>query len=212
MKIGLVGDPHGKWEELLPYTMRIEEDPTWQLETLIVLGDAEASVNPGDMLNLTKDGTTVAIIEGNHDVDINYYSLPSKKMWGGEVGILDDKVVHLRRSQVYTLGSSKILAMGGALSEPQMLGYPISGEDIELAVNNVTRAKGVKYVVSHDAPLAALPSRFNNLEKVGKTSFKLDSLRKYIEFDAWFFGHYHDTWDKERYHALGKLDIKILEA
>lgn len=214
MKVCLVGDPHGDWNELLPYTIAVPEDPTWRVDVIIVLGDAQASIYAEDLLELTKHGTQIGIIEGNHDIDIDYYSLPIEKHWGGDVGILDTNIFHLRRSTVYTIGTKKFLTIGGAISEPSDTGYPIDFEDTERAIRVASNAGGVDYVLSHDGPLQALPKEYRYTGKkpfIGDTSSRLEIVARHIEFSQWFFGHYHESWKCKRFTALSKLDVFMLE-
>lgn len=210
MRVALCGDIHGQWSELEPYTQEVLGDE-WKVDLIIVLGDAEVTKNPRQLMDLTRNGTQVALIEGNHDIDVPLYTLPTKEMWGGLVGVLDDSVYHLRCGEVYTIGSDKFLALGGGLN-PDGTGYPIDSQSIDRIIHRCLD-NTFDFVLSHEAP-SSLACEIVQDTDCTSTSKALEVISSSVVTKNWYCGHYHVGWLRDtgsfRFVCLDKFDVEII--
>jgi len=108
--IYITGDLHGYWDKRETFIRGLSEN-----DILIVLGDFGWNWTP-DNLRLYKVRCTTLFVDGNHENFDVLNNLPTEQMFGGTVGVLKDRVYHLKRGEMYTIKGKKFFCFGGALS------------------------------------------------------------------------------------------------
>lgn len=164
---------------------------------------------------------TTLFVDGNHENFTRLYDYPVEKWNGGLVHKIRDSVLHLMRGEVFSINDKKIFAFGGASSHDVQDGIldmdeeekiyrlrkqgacfrirDFSWWDLELPTdkemqNGVNNLKNVNYkvdyVITHCCPsdIQALISRYYKTDKL--TDYLLE-INKKLDFQKWFFGHYH---------------------
>lgn len=151
---------------------------------------------------------TTLFVDGNHENFDLLDNLQEKDMFGGTVGIVSHKVLHLKRGQVYRINGQKILAMGGAHShdrfyrkwgESMWIQEEITDEDVQRAIKNLEAVMfDVDHVISHCAPpdwaLKSMPADRVAYYQPDHSEENLARLRDHsgLVFGKWWFGHYHE--------------------
>lgn len=136
---------------------------------------------------------------------------------------------HLQRGRVYRIDSRKVFTYGGASSVDKK--YRIPGiswwpeevptqEEFERGLQSIVdlKEKRVDFVISHAAPRQALgivqeglekefgSGRYTTtmLEEIHKSpvTFALTEFCTMVDFQKWFFGHYHFNHHNERFYGL----------
>jgi len=150
--------------------------------------------------------------------------LPKKEMFGGTVGVVADNIVHLRRGEIYEIEHKKFFVFGGASSIDKsnringMSWWPEelpSSAEIEHALNNLEKHQyTIDYIIAHTCP-QDIAERL--MQKYGLNTYDIDPTRKFLQhvcstanFDAFYCGHWHETWDTGKYHFLYENIIKII--
>lgn len=165
----------------------------------------------------------VLFVDGNHENFDRLDAYPAVEWHGGLVHRVTDKVYHLMRGQVFDLDGVRLLALGGARSVDRAWRtegkswWPqeMPGED-ELARTEAALdacGRRVDVVATHCAPTMVQYWLDRAFEPDRLTDF-LEYLRGTVEFDRWFFGHYHMDRDfadgfsalYERIVPLGSVD------
>lgn len=168
---------------------------------------------------------TTLFCDGNHDnFDLlNKYEIET--WYGGKVHRINNKLIHLMRGQVYEIEGIKLFSFGGAYSHDisdglieidnegkwkklvkkrDQLGLmqrvnhlewwkeevPSQREFEEALMNLKKHDYKVNIVVSHCGPSSIVKDY-----GIDSCTEYLEEIRKKIQFDKWYFGHYHT--DKE---------------
>ena len=179
----LIGDVHGKHEELI----KIASEAEYSLS----LGDI--GFNYSKLENLNPESHKM--IGGNHDNyskdDSGNYHLQTKHFLG-----------NYGEFEVPRFG--KIFFIRGGLSVDKHLRTPGRNwwEDEELKTSDLYKcvdeysSKKPWFVVSHECPSDLVPFFATNSSKVGNTSKTAQALQSMFEIHQpkyWFFGHHHKT-------------------
>ena len=164
--IYLVSDIHGDFSGLLKQILGYKKTLTEE-DILIVLGDMGIWEETLEALRLLCDSVPFKIlfIDGNHESFPLIHSFPKEEMWGGEVRRIAG-TYYLCRGEVFTLPCGdttvRIATLGGGTSRDRdqrtegLDWFPeeeIGDEDVERLVENVKRAEGIDFLLSH-APSA----------------------------------------------------------
>lgn len=155
---------------------------------------------------------TVLFVDGNHE-NFNYLNSYSVQEWnGGKVHIIEDKIIHLMRGQVYLIDGKRFFAFGGAFSIDRFyrtLGLTYFDEELpsqeeyeegwkNLQANNYE----VDYIISHTGPyelIAELGYECHN-ESLEQLRFFQEVADK-VNFKDWYFGHFHEDTDVDNFHC-----------
>ena len=238
MSILITGDTHHFEVERLSY--RHSKGLTKQLtkdDYVIITGDFGLIWDePGGIyykseqhwLNwLNEKPWTTLFVDGNHENHTRLSELETIEMFGADVGKVNDSVYHLRRGRVYEIDGKRILTMGGAASIdrdrrtegedwwPEELP---SHEEYDKCTESVILNPKVDYIVTHTAPLSEsnhlLLTSGKGLIDVDRSLERyLDYVKENVEFDKWFFGHYHiDMKFNDKYFALFRDIVNAEEA
>ena len=166
---------------------------------------------------LNDQSYTTLFVDGNHENTDLLSKYPIEEWNGGKVQFIQPSVIHLMRGQVYTIDDKKFFTMGGGTSIDRWRrkegvswwSQEIQQDDeLKEGIDNLDKNNWkVDYIVTHEAPnsihdLAIGPY---SEKKHDKLTCYLESLLPDLQFDKWYFGHYHrtDTFgDKSQFRLL----------
>ena len=223
--IYITGDTHG---DSVRFIENNREDASWtEGDVLIICGDFGFvfTGKAGENANLDYLETkpyTICFCDGNHENFPLLYSYPEETWCGGRVHRLRKNVLHLMRGEIFEIQGKRIFAMGGAYStdrEYRILGRSFwqeelpSLEECERAwVNLERRGLRVDLVVSHTAPAAALHAmgKFPDAHEADFQRFLRD-LYLNLDFDHWYFGHWHEDKKVNDLFTAVFLDVHTIK-
>lgn len=198
------------------------ENMTGLMEYLACAGEDDLLIILGDLMLQFQDteenrrftelfrsaDKPIAFLDGNHENYAYLQSFPEETWCGGRVHRISDKVVYLRRGNIYDICGKSFFVMGGCKSsakwKAQGLWYPgeePSAEELALAYENLAkRGNQVDYVLTH---------RYENDPARGVEEFEalsLMGLLKYIDdnvrFTHWYSGHWHEAGTPDARHTV----------
>lgn len=154
---------------------------------------------------LTKFDYTVLFIDGNHENFEILNSFPVEMWHGGKIHRISDNIIHLIRGQVFTIDNKTFFTFGGADSIDKYMRTEHlswwkeeipSEEEFEEAKNNLLEYNNkVDYIITHAINTRALTDRDSRLSvyrfKPTSINDMLEYFEQTVEYDSWFFGHYH---------------------
>ncbi len=199
-EIFITGDIHGNG-----FT-RLRNAEKLGCKILIVCGDFgyiwnDLKRNKYNLSIISKIGITILFLDGNHEnFDILEQYLISK-MFGGDVQMISQNIIHLLRGQVYTIGNKKIFVMGGANSTDKE--YMIENnswwnqevpnkEERERGILNLKEeGNKINIILTHTAPSNILKIMKNAGHRIDEYTDFLETINNRIEFEQWYFGHMH---------------------
>ena len=227
MSIYICGDTHG-WidsDKLFDNKNSLCEN-----DFLIIAGDAGfVWQNSKYEINLRKQlyklPYTILFVDGNHE---NFDLLNQYKVqnWnGGKVHKINDKLIHLMRSQIFEIEDKTIFTFGGAISidkekraefiswwRQEVPSFIEQWQAIE-KLNNC--GNKVDYVITHEMPFSSLmkmvdPSCRFMFENDVQKQF-LDDIKLILDYKHWYCGHHHtdETIVEDNLTVLYKDIIKI---
>ena len=147
----------------------------------------------------------IAILDGNHDNFAYLDSFPRENWNGGIVSRLSDKIVHLRRGNVYSIESMSFFVFGGCKSSPKWkeMGLWHDGEEpleeeISFAHENLKKCSyKVDYILTHKYESS------DNLGTVSPVLQKLTSaIEEKVEYKHWYAGHWHKNASLDSKHTF----------
>jgi len=149
---------------------------------------------------------------------------PIIEKFGGKVGQISKSIFHLKRGEIYSLGTKNIFAFGGAKSID--VEYRI--KDISWWEKEIPSLKEKEYglqnlknfnydidiVISHTCPAHVFDYVVNNKKKVTEVEEYLEKVMLLLEnykIDyQWYFGHFHrDVTVNNKFNCLYKSILKV---
>jgi DNA repair exonuclease SbcCD nuclease subunit len=196
------------------------------MDYVIIAGDFGA-VWDGDrsdkylQKNYNERNFTTLFVDGNHENFDLLNSYPVEMWNGGKIHRISDSIIHLMRGQVFTIGDKTFFTMGGALSIDKI--YRTEGlswwreeipsyKEMNEAFDNLLMYNNkVDYVLTHTC-ISELTSLLVNCGSIypDTTTKMLDSIHSKIEFDKWYFAHWHMEKDFGKYECLYNNIVKLL--
>lgn len=197
----VIGDRHGNFEELILFAIRLHltED-----DNLIVLGDMGLCWRK-DRQDLDKfisrwedkmlNPPFLYFIDGNHE---NFDLLKSFKD-----GVISPHIRWLKRGTIIYFEGKKCLCIGGAdsIDKFRRTKHLSWWEDEQITQEDIDscKAETYDYVFSHACPYSVFKEnalllgdpQFDGEEFDHISEEMLDRLKEKIEFNHWWFGHYH---------------------
>ena len=227
-RIFITGDTHGMidWEKI--NTTRFPEQKNLTKDDyLIILGDfggvwGDEGEDRYIIKTYEKRNFTTLFIDGNHENHDLLDSYPVEEWHGGKIHKISDSVFHLMRGQVFEIDGKTFFTMGGAESTDKM--YRKEGkswwarempstEEYEEAVANLEKHGGkVDCILTHCAPemtLAALNMPYVYFRSSNELTEFFDTLAQTVQFNDWYFGHYHFNSDLGKYHLLYNKIVEL---
>lgn len=221
--IWVTGDTHATYD--LHKLVR-QKDMLKEAQYLIICGDfgliwdqKETNEEKHWLDWLDQKPYTTLFVDGNHENHARLDSMEVSTWHGGKVHQVRDKVIHLMRGQVYDLEGKTFFTMGGASSIDKAFRreniswwareMPSPREYEEARSNLAKQGNKVNYVISHTAPQHLLPE-LGIPAKADEVSSFLEEICQNVQFDHWYFGHFHQDWLLEgKYSALYYFFEKI---
>jgi hypothetical protein len=195
VRLRLVGDIHNVIRAV------VENYRSTDYDVLIQLGDFGSRETYEKHLK-NFDPNRLKILPGNHD---DYDAIPDfKEYFLGDFGLLDGT-------------DGKVFYVRGAYSIDKM--HRTKGfdwwqeEELNWAQSNACLdlwervGRGVEVVLSHDAPQVASHSILGTMPNNTQTGRLLTEMLNMHEPQAWYFGHYHKSWEKR----MGKTLFRCLD-
>lgn len=166
---------------------------------------------------------TTLFVDGNHENHVKLNSYLVEEWKGGKVHKIRPHVYHLMRGQVYDIDGLKVFAMGGAASHDKE--YRTEGRDwwpeempsntdyCEAIENLEQNNWRVDIVVSHCTADSIQKELAYWYEHDKLTNFFEAVVKSQVEYDHWYFGHYHDDINVDEkhhcvYHEIRKVDAQ----
>lgn len=201
------GDLHGRIEPLLFANLN-------KNDILIILGDFGLIWDKDDktvqsILDIIEREIpyTIAFIDGNHEnfVQIKNFTKKIEKWNDGLIDRISNNLIHLRRGEIYNINDKRIGICGGANSidkawriegESWWKEEEITNEDIENFKTNLKNNKKIDFMLTHDCPENLVPivklySGINDNGKISNSQKQLEKIYKIVDFNKWYFGHWH---------------------
>lgn len=225
----ITGDCHGDYAKIelfcRLYNSTVED-------VLIVLGDFGLNFWLGkrDVKNkkmLAQLPITILAIHGNHEARPYELDTYVEKQWNGGTVYVEESypnILFAKDGEVYSFGSKKGIAIGGAYSVDKyyrlLTGRPWfeseqPTEEIKQYIENKLAETDwqVDYVFSHTCPFVYEPADlfldFINQAEVDKSTEEwLSKIECKLDYEKWYFGHFHDN---REYYRAEMLYEKIIE-
>ena len=194
--IYFTSDMHGvkDFRGLMKYLEKATEE-----DLLIILGDVGLNFEKTEenreftefFMSIDKN---VAFLDGNHENFEYIESFPEDEWNGGKVTRLTDKIVWLRRGNIYTIEGKTFFTFGGCKSSDKWkemglwyFGELATEEELSLAYENLKKHNySVDYILTHKYERRpAETGTFGELEEL------IQFINKNVEFKHWYAGHYH---------------------
>lgn len=226
MSIILAGDTHGLLDlDKVQEYFNANDDYTKD-DYLIILGDAGILWNGSDDREvqeiLNNLPVTTLWLDGNHENFDLLYEYPAEFWNGGRVHFISDSIIHLDRGQVFIIDGLTFFVFGGGnsidrISRQEGINWwpeeMPNDFEYEEGFRNLDKAGWqVDYVLTHTCPESVADQMVTYLYP-GEEPLQryLDRIAEELDFDVWFFGHWHmdESVDQFRclYHDLVELKI-----
>lgn len=164
----------------------------------------------------------ILFLDGNHENHDALRRLPKRSLFGATVGVVSGRVFHLRRGCVYGLPAggdrhASCFVLGGAWSIDWGMRTPgidwwateiPSRKELDRAWTALAGEKwSVDYVLTHECPTpcrerAIWRSPFGPVSHRDQLMDFLDEVEDRVNFERWYFGHYHEDIDIDDSHTL----------
>lgn len=235
MSIYITGDTHGHIDVHKLATKQWKEGANLTKDDfLIILGDFGFIWNLDSMddwwLNwLNERPWTTLFIDGNHDNHPLIDTFPEVDFYGGRAHKINKSVYHLMRGYIFDLPyndtTKSFAVMGGAESIDKAwrvegvswwpTEIPNDDERQLLEKNLEARNWTVNYMLTHDAPNSVIPKLgiILKIENLHANEFEnwLGGIEYKLNFDKWYFGHWHTDYDLDPLHVVLYNYIEKLE-
>jgi hypothetical protein len=168
---------------------------------------------------------TVLFVDGNHENFDRLDALPTEERFGGRVGLVNAKLFHLRRGELYRIAGRSIFVFGGGYSKDWRMrkaGYdwwareaPSEEEKSRAEANLSGAGWSVDIVLTHVPDRGdqdAIASRFGVEPDPDRTAIFLEGIKARLSYDRWYCGHFHtDYWmnSKDRIVARDLVELPI---
>jgi len=216
--IYITGDTHGNidFEKLEKY---FNKKNVSREDYLIILGDAGIIWSEKDnfIYKYLCLGLTIFFIDGNHENFnlLNKYQIVAKN--NAKCHMIDEYIYHVLRGEILNINNISFLCIGGATSIDKYLRINniswwadenITDNDINNAIENLkNRNNKVDYVLSHCAPSKIVMKMFGYVSD--NDTDKLEKINNFIVFEKWYFGHYHEDKEYNKFKCFYNDIIRI---
>lgn len=203
--IYVTGDMHGEQDRFADSRIRKLKRGDY----LIICGDFgfiwdNSAKERAFLKKLSKKKFTTLFIDGTHENFDLLNSYEVTKWNGGKVHLINDKVIHLMRGQIYEIEDQTVFTMGGGISSDIDIRFENetwssaeipSKEELVEGVDNLEKYNGkIDLVITHEPP--AKLKEFMLLKE--KKAANITGINTYLEemsevcsFNHWYFGSLH---------------------
>ncbi len=206
----ITGDIHGTMDiSKLPVYFAQHDGEFTKEDYLLICGDvAVCGFEPFDEAETRRIlhdlPVTVLFIDGNHENFDKLNDYPVNIWNGGKVHFIEDDIIHLMRGQVYTIGGATFFTFGGAFSIDRanrvinVTWFPEeipTQEEYEEGWTNLEKIGfEVDYILSHTGPreVVAYMGYDDSSDEESCLQQFLQCVADNTEFQAWYFGHFHE--------------------
>ena len=155
---------------------------------------------------------TTLFIDGNHENHTRLNNYPVSTWHGGKVHVINDSLIHLMRGQIFDISEKTFFTFGGALSidkhmrQTNISWWPeelANKAEVDEAIDNIiVHDNKVDYVLTHTCitDICHILSKGNIIPD--PTTNILDHFHSMLDFNQWYFGHWHVDHDFGRYTCL----------
>lgn len=210
--IQLTGDTHGELECIYQYKYSLTEK-----DYLVILGDfgfVWGNNTKSNLETLSKFKFTILFVDGNHEDFNQLNDFPVVEKFGAKVSQLAKNVFWLRRGEIYIIENKTFLTVGGAFSidkanRRENISWwkeeEINFDESSYVLKQIESVKKVDYVLTHTCPTSIIEKLF------GINGYKIDANSKLfqhiidnnlLEFNHWYFGHFHENVDYQNFTCL----------
>lgn len=208
----ITGDTHGQFEHIKEFC---DVNKTTTEDVMIILGDAGINYYldaSDDRLKgkLSQLPITLFCIHGNHEERPDNISTYEEKQWREGLVFYEEEYPNLlfaNDGEIYDFDGKKTIVIGGAYSVDKYYrlrnGLPwFESEQPDQWTKSMVEAKlrkedwKVDVVLTHTGPLKYLPTDvfLSSIDQDAvdqSTEIWLDELEEKIDYQQWFFGHFH---------------------
>ena len=203
--IYVTGDMHGEQDRFADSRIKKLKRGDY----LIICGDFgfiwdNSAKERAFLKKLSKKKFTTLFIDGTHENFDLLNSYEVTKWNGGKVHLINDKVIHLMRGQIYEIEDQTVFTMGGGISSDIDIRFENetwssaeipSKEELVEGVDNLEKYNGkIDLVITHEPP--AKLKEFMLLKE--KKAANITGINTYLEemsevcsFSHWYFGSLH---------------------
>lgn len=199
--IFITGDTHGDVD--IQKLLFLKEKNLSYDDYLIICGDAAICWSEKELPYFkhlyNSIGCTIIYIDGNHENFEMLNNMPLVEYKGALMHQIDDHIFHVLRGEIMTLEGSTFLCIGGATSIDKMYRKPyvswwpeeeITFHDIDNALSNLKKVNNkVDYVITHCCDTKTVLNAFGFRRDA--CTDQLMFIDKVVDYEHWFFGHYH---------------------
>lgn len=197
----ITGDMHGDRERLSPRALRALRKG----DTLIVCGDFGFLWNGGEeetrfLHKLARRKYTVAFLDGRHENFDLLEEYPICEWNGGRAHLINERVVHLLRGEIYDIEGESYFSFGGGESDDRdfrregetwwQAESPTADERQHALDNLALRDNRVDYILTH-VPSAKSCMRLAARAVEDGVSLFLNRLEESVTCKRWFFDSLH---------------------
>lgn len=208
----ITGDTHREFDRIEEFCNEYE---TTGNDILIILGDVGINYfldESDDEIKeeLTKFPITLFCIHGNHEERPYLISTYFEKMWHGGLVYYEEEypnIIFAADGEIYDFDGNEAIAIGGAYSldkNSRLVGKApwFESEQPDERIKEYVEYKleeagrRVDFVLSHTGPLKYLPKDVflpgYDQSSIDRSTEKwLDSIEDNLDYDLWYFGHFH---------------------
>lgn len=197
----VTGDMHGDPGRLSdPALRRLKKG-----DILLVCGDFgfvwDGSAAEQKLLRrIGKQKYTIAFLDGRHENFDLLAAYPTEEWHGGQAQILNDRLVHLLRGEIYTLEGRTFFAFGGGESDDREFRVPGKSWWQEEMPTEAEMRRGidhlaaqdnrVDYIITH-VPARTAAVRLNPRGAMDGVSLFLGGIEDMVQCREWYFGSLH---------------------
>ncbi len=199
--IYVTGDMHGDPERLSnPALRRLKKG-----DILLVCGDFGfvwdgSAAEEKRLRRIGRQKYTIAFLDGRHENFDRLAAYPVTTWNGGLAQVLNDRLVHLLRGEIYTLEGQRIFAFGGGESDDRDFRIPgkswwpeemPTAAEMQHGLDRLAAENNrVDVILSHMPPRSSA-ARLNPRSAMDGVSLFLGGLEDTVQCRDWFFGALH---------------------
>ena len=225
----LTGDTHGNFSRIETFCRRFSTNKN---DILCILGDAGINYYLSKKDYKLKQvisnlPITFFCVHGNHEERPYNIETYKQKNWNGGIVFYEEEfpnILFAKDGEIYTINDKKCLVIGGAYSVDKEYrlerGFAWfeseqpSKDIMKYVEKQISKNKNFDLVLTHTCPINTEPRHMFlsgiDQSKVDKTTeLFLQRVADIIDFEAWYFGHFHGHWDNGKYHMLFEDYVEI---
>lgn len=230
MRFFITGDTHGDFKRIADFCNKYN---TTKDDIMCVLGDAGINYYLGKKDYLLKEflkdlPITLFCIHGNHEERPQNIPSYGEMEWNNGIVYYEKdypNILFARDGEIFNINGKTILVIGGAYSVDKeyriMNGWSWfedeqpNDEIKQYVKEQIKKQKHFDIVLSHTCPIMTQPTHmflsWLDQSKVDKSTEKfLQEVADKIDFDSWYFGHFHGAWDNGKYHMLFENYVEVI--